>query len=84
MDLKFIIVAMTISGVMVIMAAIPVIALTALMPSLMTIFNVIASSSMSVAIFHISGIIADIYMVTMTGMAITAVMATLTVMDIMV
>ena len=39
---------------------------------------------MSVAIFHITLIIADIDMVTMTGMAITAVMATLTVMDIMV
>ena len=84
MDLIFIIVAMAITGVMAIMAAIPVIALTALMPTLMTIINVMASSSMSVAIFHISWIIADINMVIMTGMAITAVMATLTVMDIMV
>ena len=50
MDLIFIIVAMAITGVMVI----PVIALTALMPTLMTIINVMASSSMSVAIFHIS------------------------------
>ena len=54
MDLIFIIVAMAITGVMVIMAAIPVIALTALMPTLMTIINVMASSSMSVAIFYIS------------------------------
>ena len=37
MDLIFIIVAMAITGVMAIMAAIPVIALTALMPTLMTI-----------------------------------------------
>ena len=75
---------MAITGVMAIMAAIPVIALTALMATPMTIINVMASSSMSVAFFHISWIIADINMVIMTGMAITAVMATLTVMDIMV
>ena len=75
---------MAITGVMAIMAAIPVIALTALMATRMTIINVMASSSMSVAFFHISWIIADINMVIMTGMAITAVMATLTVMDIMV
>ena len=43
-----------------------------------------ASSSMSVAIFHISWIIADINMVTMAGMAIKAVMAALTVMDVIV
>ena len=84
MDLIFIIVAMAITGLMAIMTAIPVIALTALMPTLMTIINVMASSSMSVAIFHISWIIADTNIVTMNGMAITAVMATLTVMDIMV
>ena len=84
MDLIFIIVAMAITGVMAIMAAIPVIALTALMPTLMTIINVMASSSMSVAIFHISWIILDKNMVTITGMARTAVMAALTVMDVMV
>ena len=84
MGLIFIIVAIAITGVMAIMTAIPVIALSALMPTLMTIINVMASSSMSVAFFHISWIIADINMVIMTGMAITAVMATLTVMDIMV
>ena len=54
MDLIFIIVAMAITGLMAIMTAIPVIALTALMPTLMTIINVMASSSMSVTIFHIS------------------------------
>ena len=83
MDLIFIIVAMTITGVMAILAAIPVIALTALMPTLMTIINVMASSSMSVAIFHISWIIADIN-VTMTRMAMTVVIATFNVMDIIV
>ena len=54
MDLIFVIVAMAITGVMAIMAAIPAIALTALMPTPMTIINVMASSSMSVVIFHIS------------------------------
>ena len=83
MDLIFIIVAKAITGVMAIMAAIPVIALTTLMPTLMTIINVMASSSMSVAIFHISWIIADIN-VTMTRMAMTVVIATFTVMDIIV
>ena len=53
MDLIFIIVAMAITGLMAIMTAIPVIALTALMPTLMTIINVMVSSSMSVTIFHI-------------------------------
>ena len=84
MDLIFLIVAMALTGIMAIMAAIPVIALTALMPTLMTITIVMASSFMSVAIFHKSWIIADKNMVTMTGMAITAVMATLNVMDIKV
>ena len=54
MDLIFILVAMAITGIMAIMAAIPVIALTALMATPMTIINVMASSSMSVAFFHIS------------------------------
>ena len=73
---------MAITGIM---ALILVIALKhPQMPTLMTIMNVMASSSMIVAIFHISWIIADINMVTTTGIAITAVMATLTVMDIMV
>ena len=54
MDLQFIKVAMAITGIIAIMAAIPVIALTALMPTLITIINVMASSYMSVAICHIS------------------------------
>ena len=54
MYLIFIIVAMVITGVMVTVAAIPVVAITALMPTRMTIINVMASSSLSVAIFHIS------------------------------
>ena len=75
---------MAITGIMAIMALIPVIALKPpQMPTLMTIMNVMASSSMSVAIFHISWIIADIN-VTMTRMAMTVVIATFTVMDIIV